>query len=408
MTLKKIMLVAALVASLVLATAEALGLASIVNLICLVVLIPALLAQFILKDDVASSSRLNEREPSISVGSGVSVDPALHDAVKEVSQTLVHDAMIVNQEVSRVDGLIKESVHLMSDSFHTMHDLASRQAALTAEIIDQTHESDSQSGEQNLNAESFSIQSFIAETGYTLDQFVNVMVDVSKNSLETVHHIDDMVEKLDGIFGLIENVEGLASQTNLLALNASIEAARAGEAGRGFAVVADEVRTLSINSATLNNEIREEIGSAKETIEILRSTVGGMASTDMSDTIGTKDKMGQMLEHMANMNHFLNEKVTEISHIGTQLSSSVDQAVRSLQFEDISSQALSSVEHNVDSLNEVSTLISNVITPDHQVNSAAAEKCMARCKELREQSLQRNQTRTVAQNDMEEGDVELF
>ena len=80
---------------------------------------------------------------------------------------------------------------------------------------------------------------------------------------------------------------------------------RAGEAGRGFAVVADEVRTLSINSATLNNEIREEIGSAKETIEVLRSTVGGMASTDMSDTIGTKDKMGQMLEHMAEYESFL-------------------------------------------------------------------------------------------------------
>jgi methyl-accepting chemotaxis protein len=106
------------------------------------------------------------------------------------------------------------------------------------------------------------------------------MVDVSRNSLETVHHIDDMVEKLDGIFGLIENVEGLASQTNLLALNASIEAARAGDAGRGFAVVADEVRTLSINSAELNNQIREEISYAKETIEVLRSTVGGMASTD--------------------------------------------------------------------------------------------------------------------------------
>lgn len=405
MTLKKIMLVAALVASLVLAAAEFLGLDSTVNLISLVVLVPSLIAQFVLKENAPQQEQVETKHM---VGSTVAVDPVLHDAVNEVSQTLVHDAMIVNQEVSRVDGLIKESVHLMSDSFHTMHELASRQAALTAEIIDQTHESDGQNGAQDQDSETFSIQSFISETSRTLDQFVNVMVDVSKNSLETVHHIDDMVEKLDGIFGLIENVEGLASQTNLLALNASIEAARAGEAGRGFAVVADEVRTLSINSASLNNEIREEIGSAKETIEILRSTVGGMASTDMSDTIGTKDKMGHMLEHMANMNHFLNEKVIEISNIGTQLSSSVDQAVRSLQFEDISSQALSSVEHNVDSLNEVSTLISNVITPDHQVNSSAAETCMARCKELREQSLQRNQTRTVAQNDMEEGDVELF
>jgi methyl-accepting chemotaxis protein len=128
----------------------------------------------------------------------------------------------------------------------------------------------------------------------------------------------------------------------------------------------------------------------------------------MSDTIGTKDKMGKMLDHMASLNHFLNEKVMEISDIGGQLSGSVDQAVRSLQFEDISSQALTSVEHNIDSLNEVSNLISNVVTPDHRVNETAAQACMQRCRQLREEAFQRNERRTVAQSDMEEGEVELF
>jgi len=407
MTLKKMMLVVAFLATVGLIAVQALALGSVVNNICLAVLVVTLLSQFFLSDVPAVGAEQSSDNDAINRSAEL-VDASLHNAINEVSQTLIHDAMIVNQEVSRVDSLIKEAVALMADSFHNMHELANRQSALTAEIISQTHEKGDASGLDDLDENAFSIQSFIQETGKTLDQFVNVMVDVSKNSLETVHHIDDMVEKLDGIFGLIENVEGLASQTNLLALNASIEAARAGDAGRGFAVVADEVRTLSINSAQLNNQIREEISSAKETIEILRSTVGSMASTDMSDTIGTKDKMGQMLDHMGNMNHFLNEKVLEISEIGAQLSGSVDQAVRSLQFEDISSQALSSVEHNVDSLNEVSSLISNVVSREHLVNSEAADICMKRCKELREVSKQRNETRTVAQRDMEEGDVELF
>ena len=406
MTLKKMMLIVALLATAGLAASHWTELNSTINVICIVILAVSLLMQFFLADTPVNESGIvdgSREEGDVSI----LVDTSLHGAISEVAQTLVHDASIVNQEVSRVDSLIKEAVALMADSFHNMHELAHRQSALTAEIISQTHEEGDGSNFEG-DEEAFSIQSFIKETGKTLDQFVHVMVDVSKNSLETVHHIDDMVEKLDGIFGLIENVEGLASQTNLLALNASIEAARAGDAGRGFAVVADEVRTLSINSAKLNNQIREEISSAKETIEILRSTVGGMASTDMSDTIGTKDKMGQMLDHMASMNHFLNDKVLEISGIGDQLSGSVDQAVRSLQFEDISSQALSSVEHNVDSLNEVSSLISNVVSPEHLVNSDAADLCMQRCRELRDESQQRNQKRTVAQNDMEEGEVELF
>ncbi|MGI1670513.1 MAG: methyl-accepting chemotaxis protein [Neptuniibacter sp.] len=391
------MLALGLVATIVLTVAQFIAINQIVSLVCLVVLFLAIGSQFFAQGSVPKDE--SKSETSL-MGSGEGA-VELKAALDQVSDTLVHDAVVVNQEISRVDGLIKEAVALMGSSFHEMHDLANRQIQLTSEIISQSQDTDS-------DEVSFNVQNFIHETGNTLDQFITIMVDVSRNSLETVHHIDDMVEKLDGIFGLIENVEGLASQTNLLALNASIEAARAGEAGRGFAVVADEVRTLSINSAQLNNQIREEIGLAKETIEVLRKTVGSMASTDMSDTIGTKEKMGTMLTHMSEMNNFLNDKVVEISHVGDQLNNVVDTAVRSLQFEDISSQALGSMEHNVNSLNEVSSLLSNIVDHQHQINPQAADQCAQRCKALKVEAQNRNATRTVSQNDMDEGDVELF
>ncbi|WP_261843585.1 methyl-accepting chemotaxis protein [Aliamphritea ceti] len=331
------------------------------------------------------------------------VDGELKHAMEELSETLTHEATIVNQEIARVDALIKEAVTLMSDSFHSLHGLTSQQSDLTAQIITRTEDEESHG-----TAEDFNIQTFINETGSILDQFVQVMVNVSKNSLETVHYIDDMVEKLDGIFSLIENVEGLASQTNLLALNASIEAARAGEAGRGFAVVADEVRTLSVNSGDLNNKIREEMASARSTIDTLRSTVSGMAATDLSDTIGTKEKMTEMLDFMAHNGEFMNSKVTEISQLSKQIDSTVDNAVRSLQFEDIASQALNSMEHNVSSLNEIATLVDEMTTPEGNLDTAATLRCQHRCEELRVTAKTRNEGRTVAQNDMDEGEIELF
>lgn len=391
------MLALGLVATAVLTVAQFIAINQIVSLVCIVVLFISIGSQFFTQGGVPADESKSDTS-LMGAGEGAA---ELKAALDQVSDTLIHDAVVVNQEISRVDGLIKEAVALMGSSFHDMHDLANRQIQLTSEIISQSQDTDS-------DDVSFNVQNFIHETGNTLDQFITIMVDVSRNSLETVHHIDDMVEKLDGIFGLIENVEGLASQTNLLALNASIEAARAGEAGRGFAVVADEVRTLSINSAELNNQIREEIGLAKETIEVLRKTVGSMASTDMSDTIGTKEKMGTMLTHMSEMNTFLNDKVVEISHVGDQLNNVVDTAVRSLQFEDISSQALGSMEHNVNSLNEVSSLLSNIMDHQHQINPQAADQCAQRCKALKVEAQNRNATRTVSQNDMDEGDVELF
>lgn len=54
-------------------------------------------------------------------------------------------------------------------------------------------------------------------------------------------------------------IDAIANQTNLLALNASIEAARAGESGKGFAVVATEIGALANQSTQAVGEISNVI-----------------------------------------------------------------------------------------------------------------------------------------------------
>jgi len=378
-----------------LAATQLLNFGSLVNWVCIVVLFLVTAALYV---NLKKHAIIKETEV-INVA-----DEDVRNAVNEIASTLVHESMVINQEVVRVDDLIKDAVALMQDSFNSIHQLTSQQGHLTTEMI--TQGSGAEEGENG--EEAFNIQIFIDQTSEILDQFVNVMIEVSKHSLQTVHYIDDMVDKLDGIFELIKSVEGLASQTNLLALNASIEAARAGEAGRGFAVVADEVRTLSINSAELNTRIKEDINQAKETIDVLRSTVGSIASNDMSDTIVAKEKMNKMMNHMAKVSDFMDEKVQQVSDVSIKIDASVDTAVRSLQFEDMASQALSSMEHNVSSLNEIALLISNITTTNGGINHVAVSECIQRCEDLRHETTQRNETRPVEQKGMEEGEIELF
>jgi len=325
--------------------------------------------------------------------------PGLRDAFHQVSSNLTSEAEIVHQEAERVRQLIADAVKLMDGSFRTMHRISNEQSHHTAEIIAQA-----QDGEGN----GMSMQAFISEVQTSVGRFSHVMEAVSANSETIVNHIEKMLAKMDGIFKLLEEVEGLASQTNLLALNAAIEAARAGDAGRGFAVVANEVRALSVNSSELNERIRDEIGATRATIDGLSKTVEKIASTDIAQAMDTRADVEKMFEGMNALNDFLADKINAVSSLGGELGVSVDEAIRSLQFEDIASQALGSLKHNVDALNEMAMAIEQLANEKDEIDEAKLETLRARLSEMLDALKTRNSQRTVAQVDMDEGDIELF
>ena len=326
----------------------------------------------------------------------------LRELAKSIEQTVHQEAMLVEQERTRLETLVQDAVQTLSSSFMNLNDLSARQMELAGQVLSRSHQSDG--GEMQ---EQLSVKRFMNEAEGTLDQFVSVMVDVSRNSLEIVHRIDDMTGQLEGIFTLIENVEGIAEQTNLLALNASIEAARAGEAGRGFAVVADEVRNLSRSSSELNQQIRAHIQGAKSTIDKLRESVSEMASNDMSGTISTKEQMTSMMEQMAEVNHQLNGGMNELSDIGQAFAHAIEDAVRSLQFEDMCTQILQSMQHNTRSMQELSAL-ARQLADSGQLDAQALRAFTEACQALQQRSRNQDARRAVSQQSMDEGDIELF
>lgn len=326
--------------------------------------------------------------------------PGLRDTFQQVSTNLTSEAEIVQQEAERVKELISDAVQLMDGSFRTIHKISNEQSQHTSEIIAQAQAGDGESG--------MSMQGFIAEVQNSVGRFSNVMEAVSANSETIVNHIEQMLGKMDGIFKLLEEVEGLASQTNLLALNAAIEAARAGDAGRGFAVVANEVRVLSVNSSELNERIRDEIGATRATIDGLSNTVEKIASTDIAQAMATRADVERMFTDMNALNDFLHDKIHAVSGLGGELSVSVDEAIRSLQFEDIASQALGSLKHNVEALNEMAAAIEQLANEKDEIDEAKLQELKARLAQMLEDLETRNSQRTVAQVDMDEGEIELF
>ena len=275
--------------------------------------------------------------------------PAQRRAMQEQDQLLAELRQYVDAEIEgsqleldRARHLVQEAVSGLGTSFETMNQKSRQQAQAMARILDQTGESNGGSGSD--------VARFAQHASQRMEQLVEALEQVSGQSGTTVAHIDEMAGHLDGIFALLEDVKSIADQTNLLALNAAIEAARAGEAGRGFAVVADEVRNLSERSTAFNEQIRKLANSSRESIDKVRETVSNMASRDLDRSREARAEAAEMLEQVAAINHSLGDGMREISSCGKVIDSTVAEAVRALQFEDITTQALGGVKAHLDRL----------------------------------------------------------
>jgi len=158
----------------------------------------------------------------------------------------------------------------------------------------------------------------------------NKLMNASKITLQNAIEQTKVINK---IYELSEIIIEITEQTNLLALNASIEAARAGEAGRGFAVVAEEIRKLAEAS-------KESVIKIKETGEDISSAVNILINSSNA-----------LVEFMDNdlQKEFVNMlSVTEIYKNDGLL---IDKIVK--EFDEISSQLLSSIKEISDIMNGV-------------------------------------------------------
>ncbi len=341
----------------------------------------------------------DENVPKYTESSQSDSDKLIHTTLEQISELVDQQVSVIDNEINRTNTLVRDATEGLSQSFKHLQSLSCEQQQMMNRVIN---------NHRNIGDEKeTSLEDFVNDSSRTLEEFVNVIITTSKQSLQAMSFTEEMSKQLDGIFNLLAEVENLASQTNLLALNAAIEAARAGDAGRGFAVVASEVRSLSVNSTELNNDIRKEIFKAQTIIGNLRDSVEVMASADMTSTLESKENVSNMVVNVARINKESSEIIDNLAGLTPQINDTVSIGVRSLQFEDLTNQTLTSLKYNLDNLTSISHKLSMINLSDKNITNTLQD-ILLNCHDVTDKTNKINNQRSVSQSSMDEGDIDLF
>ena len=177
--------------------------------------------------------------------------------------------------------------------------------------------------------------------------------------------------------------------------------------GRGFSVVADEVRNLSTRSRDMNENIRLQVNSTKETVTDARKIIYDMAAKDMNVHLSAKSRADEMLQSLSALDRMADDNMRRLGSITDDIKGGVGIAVRSLQFEDISRQLIEHVQQSLNSMRDGFDSLAKIVDHSSTTQGDDNSEMNRELADLSEKMAQ-SQHKPVQQGAMLEGDVELF
>lgn len=334
----------------------------------------------------------------------------IRDRAAQIQQTLVNQSATAEKddiiddlrEIGRsIDQVVSETVNDM-DSLHSMQNDAMNTLSMSFSILKEQIERQQADVAMLLYGDDSNHSNCFADsTLNTMNHFVETTVQMSADSMNMLERVSKLSDEMPELMKILDDIDHIAKQTNLLALNAAIEAARAGDAGRGFSVVAEEVRALSNRSAVFSKKIQDSLNHMNHEIITLVHDVSDIASQDMTFILEAKKKVEGAIEQLmlkSDQDKLVTQEMESISH---RLMEALFDAMRAMQFQDMSSQT---IQHSIEEQKHLLVLAEVLANERNNLNEKALRDSLEGFKNERSS----RKSNPVSASSMTSGDIDLF
>lgn len=337
----------------------------------------------------------------------IAIDNSAHTALEsDVNSSLVKMGSVIQESVVEsvegMDALLSiqvDAIQTLTKAFNKLKELLDQQQNEIRELL---YKSDSEdlNGQPSIGTR---MTAFAENTSKTLNRFVDTTVNMSAASMGLLEKVNLIADQMPNVMKALKDIDQIASQTNLLALNAAIEAARAGESGRGFAVVADEVRALSNRSAGFSREIQSQLGVISKSIFSLTNEVGEVASQDMTYVLEAKREVEAAISELIRKASSDQGIANNLNFISKDLVVALHDAMRGLQFEDMSSQ---NIRYGIETLKMLEPIAYTL--QNNEKNLRSVSFALAEQLQKYEEKITSRRNNPVSASSMNSGTVDLF
>ena len=242
-------------------------------------------------------------------------------------------------ELDRSRGLIREAVAQLNGSFRSMEEQSRRQRTMITSLVDDD------------GAESPGVRGFADTAAVLTGDLARMLADGSREGVRTVQLIGEMAQNLDDMFVMFDDLKDIADQTARVAAKAA--APGIPDPRSALLALAFDLRQLTAQSNALNERIKVLIGSSRVIVSRVRVRVEDVAEREMNASIEAETRSDGLIEQVTALSRSLASGMGLVSQCGGQIGDDVTQAVRSLQFEDITNQAMTAASTHLKRLRAI-------------------------------------------------------